>query len=124
MEGSMPSHAFSDNLDLLHLPIRLVDITPFWFAHHHLPLSEGHDDERRRLMANLAIFRKTLTHLSLELLGPLSLVSYPHPCLVLLLSTIQDLPNVKFLNLTGQVLFVRLSSASPQIRVEITNSVT
>jgi hypothetical protein len=121
MEGI---HAFSDDANLLPRLTSLC-LSAWWILPRfgsrtitRLCLKDMtmNVDVLPKLMATLAIFSKTLTHLSLELLGSLSSASYPHPCLVLLLSKIQDfLPNLKFLHLTGQVLLVRLSSQ--QIRL-------
>jgi hypothetical protein len=95
MEGI---HAFSDDPDLLpHLTC--LCLSAWWILPRfgsrtitRLCLKDMtmNVDVLPKMMATLAIFSKTLTHLSLELNGPLSLASYPHPCLVLLLSMIHN----------------------------------
>jgi hypothetical protein len=115
MEGI---HVFSDDPDLLpHLTC--LRLSAWWIlprfasrAVSRLCLKDMtmNFEVLPKMMAALAIFSKTLTHLSLDFLGPLSSDLYPYPCLVLLLSKIQDLlPNLVFLNLTGQLLLVRPS---------------
>ena len=74
-----------------------------------------------KMVAVLAIFSKTLTHLSLELSeeGFFATASYPMPCLVMLLSRIQEnLPQLKFLRLSGEVVLV----CSPPARDAVRNT--